>query len=125
MFVGCSDYQKIIYRTKYKTRKVHSIDSIYIHNRDSFFIMKENDTVYIRETRYRDKKVKIFVHDTIVKNDTIYIYKNVKQTNDNENDTIKWYHRIYIFLGKKIIFFLVLFTIIILCWLLLKKWLIS
>ena len=96
--IGCKSIQYVpventIVKTEYKNSI--SYDSIYFT--DSVYIREKNDTVYIKNIKYRYKYVSNI--DTIVKNDTITntIIQEVEVI--KEVNKLKWWQTALIALG--------------------------
>jgi len=92
--------------TVYKSNNVYQHDSIYIYN--NVFTEVKGDTVYIRETLYKDRwKVKE-VHDTTYRDKVIE--KTVTEEKIVEKE-LTVFQRLFIALGKILSAVLILFII--------------
>lgn len=107
LLIGCKSVQYVpventIVKTEYKNTV--SYDSIYF--KDSIYIREKNDTVYIKNIKYRYKYVSNI--DTILKNDTITntIIQEVEVT--KEVNKLKWWQKVLIALGVLFIVYIII-----------------
>ncbi len=92
--------------TVYKSNNVYQHDSIYVYNNTTTQI--KGDTVYIRETLYKDRwKIKE-VHDTTYKDKVIEKTVTEKEYIEKELTVLQ---KLFMLLGRVLSFALVLFLI--------------
>ena len=92
--------------TVYKSNNIYQHDSIYVYNNTTTQI--KGDTVYIRETLYKDRwKIKE-VHDTTYKDKIVEKTITEKEYVEKEFTTLQ---KLFMLLGRVLSFALVLFLI--------------